>query len=241
MFRRLSLCFLMLFLISIEPCLAEIVTVEAENVGWYRKDGYHFQTNGISVGVYQPTTLSDEYYAFASYLVFSIPQITEEVVDVTFSLELTYYGSDDLSETILLSGVSTSIDTLIASHTGAGRKPSIYRDLKDGPELGSMEVNLGNLFPYIALFEPHGPVFSSNLNATGVQMVEGASGGQFAIGLSMLNTDGDREEHIGSKAMWGDPNYWVAQLDIVTVPEPGIFLYMALGLIGFRRKTPFNR
>ena len=67
-------------------------------------------------------------------------------------------------------------------------------------------------------------------------MVDDAAGGTFALGLSMMDIDIGGEEWIVFQQEMGDPDYWVHQLHITTIPEPGTILLLIPGIILLRKK-----
>jgi hypothetical protein len=117
---------------------------------------------------------------------------------------------------------------------------NIYNDLMDGPELGVMTVDAGTLFPFIGLDqwtnEGKGPLFSCSFNETGLQMVNDAMGGVFAIGLSMMDINSDGDEWLVFQKEMGDPEYYVHQLHITTIPEPTTMLLLMGGVVFLRTK-----
>lgn len=228
--KRSIILFALVFAIT-TLCSAEVIVIDADATVAYDHRGI----GGISGGI-----LGRGYFDFNSGLIFSIPDLSYEITEVKLVLELTGYFSDDPSEDIRISAVDTPVNELTASHFGLDAAPWIYNDLMEGPELGTMTVNLGTLRPFTGLDQwwndGKGPLFSCQLNETGLQSVNDAKGETFAIGLNMMNIDDSEEECLVFQEEMGDPDYWVAQLQITTVPEPGTLLLLVAGTIFLRKK-----
>lgn len=222
------------FLVSLG--VADTLKIASDDAGWYRDDGYHFQTNSILVGVNDPYSNIEKYEQSASFLVFSIPELDEEIVSVSFSLELALYGSVDPTEDIYVSAISTPVAELMSSHTGTGLTPWIYEDLTDGPQLGMLHVDAGLLYPFISLSDDKGPIFTCTLNEAGTALVQEAEGGLFAIGLNLMNATEGREEYVRSAQWPGDSQFWIHHLEITTIPEPSTMVLLLVGLGVSKRK-----
>lgn len=223
--------FLAIILASASLCTAETIILDAVDTGSYDERGYCLLNDDSSTGI---THLGARYRSNNSFFVFSIPEFDTDIQDVTLSLELTMYASNDAFEDICISAVSTPIDQLIISHSYSvevGMAPEIYSDLMDGPELGVMQVNVGTLFPFVFLpsFWEHGPVFSCILNQTAVQMIQDVEGGTFAVGMSLVNTRGDEDEWVDFNSSFIHPDFQIQQLQITLIPEPATLLLVSIG------------
>jgi len=216
-------------------CPAETVIVDADATGDFDNRGYTMGSESNAVGQWNIGVGLT--YTFNNFFIFSIPEFQDDITDVQLVLELTGYMSDDPSEDLRISGVSTPADQLVGFHSGS---TWIYDDLMDGPELGVLTVNSGTLMPFSFLSSVNndgkGPLFTCSLNETGLQMVNDAAGGTFAIGLSMMDIDSTGDEFVIFFKGDGDPDYWVHQLHITTIPEPATMLLLMGGVVFLRTK-----
>ena len=220
-------------------CIADTIIIDAEDSGSYDERGYHLVNSSSGTGI---SELAGGWVNNNSYFVFSIPELDADITEVMLSLELTYYGSHDAYEDIRISAISTPIDELVVSHTNSdtGMAPWIYDDLMDGAELGIMRVELADpLKPFIWLssFHGQGPVFSCTLNETAIQMIQETAGSQFALGLSLIDTNYTNKEYINFKPILPH-EYKIQQLQITTIPEPGTIMFVVTGslLISIRNR-----
>ena len=217
--RQISMIFLILSVATF--CPAEVIVVDSEASGWYDQRGYSLGSSGSNaVG---QNDMGTTRYLYNTYFVFSIPELPQEIADIQLVLELTSYFSEDFSEDVRISGVSTPADQLTAKHTlpDPSLAPWIYNDLMDGPELGVLTVEKEALEPF----------FSCSLNEMGLQMINDAAGGTFAIGLSLMNIDSADDENIAFNESLGGFNV----LQITMIPEPGTILLLMAGTIFLRR------
>lgn len=238
--RPMSIC--LFILAAIGCCSAELLVVDSEASGWYDHRGYSLGFSSNWVG---QSYLMGKQYQNASYFIFSIPELTQEITAVQLVMELTNYYSDDPSEDIRISGVSTPAEELVGSHTGLNMSPSTYKDLVMGPELGILTVDTGGiLIPFLELEviqnDGKGPLFSCSFNDVGLQLINDAIGGTFAIGLSLIDVDAPEVEYVAFSIYLGDPDYCIHQLHITTVPEPSSMLLL-LGSVFFFRKRNNDR
>jgi len=181
-------------------------------------------------------------YTYNGYFIFPIPELTDQITDIQLVLELVSYCSEDLTEDILLSGVSTAPEELKLTHTlnDIGMAPWIYYDLMDGPELGILTVDLGTLAPFrhLSRFENDGkgPLFSCCLNETAIRAITESAGEQFVIGFSLIDISSTEEEYVVFDKNQGDTDYWVHYLQITTIPEPATLLFLAIGTVCMKRR-----
>lgn len=226
-------------LLWIPLCTAETIIVDAFDTGWYDNTGFHNENNASnSTGIFIFDTRTIE---LRSFFVFSIPEITDEIVDVTLCLEATRYWSDtDPYEDIRISPVSAPVGVLTAGHSGSPslpKDPAIYNDLANGPELGILRVNQ---FHYGTRGQP-GPLFYSTFNQDGRQLVQSAAGSQLAIGLSVVGLAGNRTEGVGFYNIYGDDTPRTYQLQITTIPEPTTMLFFAIGAFYLKQENSDNK
>lgn len=225
-------------LLGIPLCDAEIIIVDAYDTGWYDDAGLHNANNSNnSTGIAIYDTMTTE---LRSFFVFSIPEITDEIIDVTLCLEATYYWSDDPYEDIRISPVSTPIDILTTGHGSSQPLPknqAIFNDLANGPELSVLKIDL---FYYSRYGKP-GPLFCSTFNEFGRELVQSAAGNQFAIGLHILELSGDRNEGVAFSSDFGDTTVRIHQLQITTIPEPATMLFFAIGAFYLKRGNSDNK
>ncbi len=227
---------LILVLATISVSIANTIVIDTDDTGWYNQYGYHSSNNkNSSVGV---TVYGDDIDpVMNSYFLFSIPEITDEISDVTLCLEVTRYWGEDAYENLLISPVSIPSNELVLSHgyVESGRPPAvhIYNDLMSGPELGVMRVDV---FRYGTYKKP-GPLFYCDFNDYGKELIQDAAGGQFAIGLSIMGLDGERNEGLSFGNGYGDDTVRIYQLQITTIPEPATMILLLTGTIFLKKKN----
>ena len=213
--------------------IAETIIVDADNTGWYNDRGTHWGSNDSNTtGKSFKSFIGENPEYSNSYFVFTVPEIPLEITKVVLCLELTYYTSNDPYEDVKISSVSTPVDELVADHYDSY---GIYNDLMDGPELAMWRIPDDALY---GDFDNEKTLLYCTLNELGKNLVTEASGGQFAIGLSLVDMTGESFQYLGFNSGYGDSTVRTHQLHITTVPEPAAMVLLTIGAFFLnRRKT----
>jgi hypothetical protein len=155
------------------------VTLNAADSGWWDQTGAHNSTNkNYITGLYTGVEYRD-------YLVFDLSSVTQPITGATLMLTnpSNGYSSPDPSETYSLFDVSTAIASLEATGTG---QTGIFADLGTGTGYGSRSVSSAD----------NGTVVSVNLNSSALTYLNGAKGGQAAVGGAVTTISGTADQDV---------------------------------------------
>ena len=163
---------------------ADAAVLNAVDRGWYKETGSHGPANQNTLTGLSGTDGALEY---RSYFLFDLSSLAGPVRTATLQLEIASYWTPDSYESITLWDVSPtilpSIDTRHLSGSESGL--SIYEDLGSGAAYGTSgwaTSGTGNVY------YGYGSQFLSiELNAAALADIRSASGGLFAIGISLDN------------------------------------------------------
>jgi hypothetical protein len=210
---------------------ARAATIDATDSGWYNVSGTHLaQIDNYIVGAGNGTL-------YHNFFVFDLTGVTGLVVSASLELynpdnalpALKGYISPDATETYTLYDVSTPIATVQASNVGAAGQ-AVYNDLGSGVDFGQATVSAAD----------NGSIVSIVLNAAGLDALNAALGGQFALGGALTTLGGAGTEYVfGFSVGIGNPD--VRRLVIETtsaVPEPALLLLLGPAIaVALRRRA----
>src|SRR4029079_2595058 len=111
--------------------------------GWYDSNGFHDASNSN----YLVGPLAPVYHNFAVFDLSSV-SVTISLATVRFFNPSNGFASSSASETFALSGVTTVISDLTATHSG---RTDIWTDLADGPTYGQTSVSATNNNSFVSI------------------------------------------------------------------------------------------
>lgn len=212
---------------------AHASTIDATDSGWYNVSGTHLaQIDNYIVGAGNGSL-------YHNFFVFDLTAVSELVVGASLELynpdnalpALKGYVSPDATETYALYDVSTPIDILQASNAGAVGQ-AVYDDLGSGSALGEVSVSAAD----------NGTVVSIVLNAAGLEALNAARGGQFAIGGALATLGGASSEYLfGFSQAIGNPELRQLVIETSAVPEPGVLLLFGSAIAAAMRRHRARR
>jgi hypothetical protein len=227
--RRIVFGLTVLFALA-APAHADVIN--AIDSGWYNSAGMHVaQNNNYIVGDASGTERRN-------FVVFDLTTVTDEILSASLDLynpdddlpALRGYVSPDPTESLALYEVTTAVDDVRLSQTGAAGV-AIFDDLGSGVVFGERSVSAAD----------NGTVVSIVINANGLAALNAARGGLFAIGgaLTTLGSVGD-EYVFGFSQSIGNPEVRQLTIETAAVPEPVSASLLALGLLltVLRRRHP---
>jgi Fe-S cluster biogenesis protein NfuA len=195
--------------------------IDAMDSGWYSSTDIHNPNNTNYVVGNCPNCASSN--DFNNWFVFDLSGTSGLVTGATLALENPLgYGSGDPTETYEIFAVSTSITDLTAGIGGVGT----FDDLGSGISYGSYQFTSADTAPIGVVGTI--PLVTISLNAAGLAALNGAMGGQFAIGGAITTLDSDpttAEQAFGNTGI--SPN--VVQL-VLEVEDA--WTYLAGGTLG---------
>ncbi len=203
---------------------AHAIIISATERGTYRSDTYAFGTGGSGTATGNYLTGNHNGNEYRSFFNFDLSALSDTITSATFiiSLDGTFGGSPDTTETLGLFDVTSSIPALIGNTGGA----TAFNDLGTGVLYGSSFVSTSATSGNIII----------SMNASGLADLNNAIGGDFAIGGALLSLSGANEEFVFGSSL-GVP---LTQLDLdISIPEPATLLLLGSGLVGlgvFRKK-----
>jgi hypothetical protein len=152
--------------------------LNAADTGWYDSTGYHSPSNPNYVAGQQVGNP-----LWNDFFVFSVPVLNAPLVAA--ELQVNTYGVASPTNNVIyqLQDVTTPIATLVAGGTGL---TNIYDDLGSGTVYGDRTIRTNDSYRFISI----------PLNQSLRTAVAAASGGQFAMGGSVINLDGDTNDNI---------------------------------------------
>ena len=198
-----------LTIVTSQTFAAPLVTFDSIDVGWYRNQGYHYDTGAALAGCDQ-TLWRWDYYA--SYFIFDLSSVSEEFQSGRLFVPIFMYWSSDAQESIVLYDIITPVSDVMASHTGANMKPSIFEDLRSGAVYGSTTVTAADVGTEVAI----------DLTSEALNSLNGNTGYLFGIGIYLNNLRGRSVEYVH---FIGAHTSVKARLELEIVPEPEPMVY----------------
>ena len=209
---------------------ASAATIDATDTGWYNVSGTHIaQIDNYIVGAGNGTL-------YHNFFVFDLTSVTGLVVSASLELynpdnilpALKGYISPDATESYTLYDVSTPIATVQASNVGAAGQ-AVYNDLGSGVDFGQMTVSAAD----------NGSIVSIVLNAAGLDALNAALGGQFALGGALTTLGGADTEYVfGFSVALGNPDVRRLVIETSAVPEPALLLLLGPAIaVALRRRA----
>ena len=211
------------------PARAATITLNAVDYGLYDELGRHVASNQGYVAGY------DGYYVYRNWFVFDLASVSGTIVSASLRLQ-TYYVNfyQHGTDTYTLFDVTTPIASLIAGGTGL---VGTFNDLGSGTTYGNRTYTYSDEFN----------VRDTALQAAGLNALQAAVGGQFALGGALTGPFyrgfGQHQNLFGS---WGGVGpQLVLDVEPVPVPEPATLTLVGLGLaaavVRRRRAAPPHR
>lgn len=222
-----ALAFLTVTCLSI-TCRADTIKLGATSTGNYNNVGNGGSGPSYIAGRVTPPGDS----VFRDFFAFDLTGVNDQISAATLRLSNPSggYSSVDPTETFTLFDVTTPINTLL--NAGHFLQATVFDDLGTGTSYGSVVMSPAD----------NGNIVTITFNAAGLTALNGARGGQFAVGGSVTTLSGrtDNEFVFG---FTGSTSNLTQQLVLTTVaaPEPGTVLTCSLGVLlayaGRRRLT----
>jgi hypothetical protein len=211
------------------PARAATITLNAVDYGLYNELGQHVASSQGYVAGY------DGYYVYRNWFVFDLASVSGTIVSASLRLQ-TYYVNfyQHGTDTYTLFDVTTPIASLIAGGTGL---VGTFNDLGSGTTYGNRTYTYSDEFN----------VRDTALQAAGLNALQAAVGGQFALGGALTGPFsrgfGQHQNVFGS---WGGVGpQLVLDVEPVPVPEPATLTLVGLGLaaavVRRRRAAPPHR
>lgn len=211
-----------------ERALANIITMDATDSGWYDSSGNHDATNkNYIAGFASPNYYND-------YFVFDLTSIQDPIFAAEVKLYMPTVNSDGGAgyfgpgSVFSLYHVQAPVSAVMQSQSGLSGQ-IIYADLGSGVVLGSSFVSAAD----------NGTLLSIQFNTDGIAALNAAIGGQIAIGGSLATLGSTDQYAFG----WSGETS-TRQVIVATVPEPVMFIQLGVGLSVFmmvhahRRRQP---
>ena len=202
------------------------VTVDADDRGWYREDGFHESDNeNYLTGIFDLTGVRSERNSF---FVFDLTAIEEvESASLRLFLPTNGYNSADSDETFSLFDFSGDLTDLVDGTGGI----AAFDDLGDGLNLGSIDIESANENSFIDI----------ELNADGIAFLNTQVGNFAALGGALTSLDA-AVGATGNEFVFGETDAGSSvpgpQLLLVAVPEPSsiALIGLAFAAISSRRR-----
>ena len=196
-----------------QQAMADTVTVDTRDLGWYRSDGHHDEFN-------ENTFTGDLGLEYRSFYVWDLPTLTNPVTSARIDFDLQYSLGvwSTVPQTGRMFDVSTSSSTLTQTD-GGGTGHAIFGDLGSGTSYGDFVISEADNLT----------LFSVQLNQAGLDAINSASGRPFSIGMS--NVSPYQQSFLFSSISFrGSQQLVLSMGNVAPVPEPQTWALMALGL-----------
>jgi hypothetical protein len=209
---------------------AATITLDAVDSGYYSELGDHVAANQYYY------TGDDGYYESRNWFVFDLASVSGTIVSASLRLHTYYFLSyGQGSETYTLFDVTTPIASLIAGGTGL---VGTFTDLGSGTVYGNRTYTAADEYK----------VRDIALLAAGVNALQAAAGGQFALGGALTTLSGTnraQQYEVVFGGVGGFRPQLVLDVEPVPVPEPATLTLVGLGLaaavVRRRRAAPPQR
>jgi hypothetical protein len=212
------------------PARAATITLNAVDYGWYNQLGEYLGSNQSYFAGYDA-----HYHVMRNWFVFDLASVSGTIVSASLRLQ-TYYVNfyQKGTDTYTLFDVTTPIASLTAGGTGL---VDTFNDLGSGTTYGNRTYTFTDEFQ----------VRDVALLAAGVNALQAAVGGQFALGGALTPPlYVDNLQHQNLFGSWGGVGpQLVLDVEPVPVPEPATLTLVGLGLAAAvarrRRAAPPHR